>query len=130
MGKFDSRVDSVFADIDVHSDPGAALLVIDHGEILCCRCYGLADLDTGRPITTDTSFYLASLSKQFTGMAIMLLAEQGKLDFNDRLHAYLRSCLHGARTSLFGICCTTHPACRITSSSSAPANRYPNSPAI
>jgi CubicO group peptidase (beta-lactamase class C family) len=88
MAKFDSKVDTVFADIDIQSDPGAALLVIDHGEIVCIRCYGLADLDTGRAITTDTSFYLASLSKQFTGMAIMMLAEQGKLDFNDRLHAY------------------------------------------
>jgi hypothetical protein len=51
-------------------------------------CYGLADLETKRPITTDSSFYLASISKQFTAMAIMMLAEQGKLSFDDRLLAY------------------------------------------
>jgi len=88
MGRIDSRVDAVFTDIDALREPGAAVAVIDHGEILYSRGYGLADLEIGRPITTDTSFYLASLSKQFTGMAIMLLAEQGKLTFDDRLLSY------------------------------------------
>jgi CubicO group peptidase (beta-lactamase class C family) len=82
------RVDPVFADMDMPQHPGAALLVIDHDEIVCRKCYGLADLETQRPITADSSFYLASLSKQFTAMAIMLLAEQGKLSFEDRLPAY------------------------------------------
>src|SRR5262245_52760424 len=82
------RVDAVFADMDVPHHPGAALLVIDHGERVYSKCYGLADLETERPITADTSFYLASICKQFTAMAIMLLAEQGKLGFDDRLLAY------------------------------------------
>src|SRR5262249_27410588 len=68
--------------------PGAALLVIDHDEIVCRKCYGLADLETQRPITADSSFYLASIAKQFTAMAIMLLAEQRNLGFEDRLLAY------------------------------------------
>ena len=88
MGRIDSQVDAVFTDIDALREPGAAVAVIDDGEILYSRGYGLADLETGRPITTDTSFYLASLSKQFTGMAIMPLAEQGKLTFDDRLLSY------------------------------------------
>jgi len=82
------RVDAVFADMDKPQHPGDALLVIDHDEIVYSKCYGLADLETQRPITTDTSFYLASISKQLTAMAIMLLAEQGKLGFEDRLLAY------------------------------------------
>jgi CubicO group peptidase (beta-lactamase class C family) len=48
----------------------------------------IADLETQRPITTDTSFYLASISKQFTAMAIMLLAEDGRLSYEDRLPAF------------------------------------------
>jgi CubicO group peptidase (beta-lactamase class C family) len=79
------QVDAVFADMDKPQHPGAALLVIDHDEIVYSKCYGLADLETQRPITADTSFYLASISKQFTAMAIMLLAQQGKLSFEDRL---------------------------------------------
>src|SRR4249919_1712023 len=88
MAKRDGRIDSVFADMNVPQRPGAALLVIDHDEIVYSKCYGLADLETQRPITADTSFYLASISKQFTAMAIMLLAQQGKLSFEDRLLAY------------------------------------------
>ena len=60
------RVDAVFADMDVPQHPGAALLVIGHDEIAYHKCYGLADLETQRPITMDSSFYLASISKQFT----------------------------------------------------------------
>src|SRR5580704_6532292 len=82
------RVDTVFVDMGKPQHPGAALLVIDHGERFYSKCYGLADLETGRPITADSSFYLASISKQFTAMAIMMLAEQGKLTFDDRLLAY------------------------------------------
>jgi CubicO group peptidase (beta-lactamase class C family) len=88
MGKRDGKVDAVFADMDVPQHPGAALLVIDHDEIVYKKCYGLADLETQRPVTTDTSFYLASISKQFTAMAIMLLAEDGRLSYEDRLPAF------------------------------------------
>ena len=88
MGKLDCKVDAVFADMDVPQHPGAALLVVDRDEIVYSKCYGLADLETSRPITTDTSFYLASVSKQFTAMAVMLLAEQGSLSFDDCLPAY------------------------------------------
>jgi CubicO group peptidase (beta-lactamase class C family) len=82
------RVDAVFADMDLPQHPGAALLVIDHHERLYSKCYGLAELETPRPITADSSFYLASISKQFTAMAIMMLAEQGRLSFEDRLPTY------------------------------------------
>ena len=82
------RVDAVFADMDMPQHPGAALLVIDHDEIVYRKCYGLADLETQRPITSDSSFYLASIAKQITALAIMLLAEQRKLNYEDRLLAY------------------------------------------
>jgi CubicO group peptidase (beta-lactamase class C family) len=88
MGKLDGKIDAVFADMSVPQHPGAALLVIDHDEIVYSKCYGLADLETRRPITTDTSFYLASISKQFTAIAIMLLAEDGRLSYEDRLPGF------------------------------------------
>ena len=88
MGKLDGKVDDVFADMDAPQRPGAALLVIDRDEIVYKKCYGLADLEARRPVTTDTSFYLGSISKQFTAMAIMMLAERGKLSFDDHLPTY------------------------------------------
>jgi CubicO group peptidase (beta-lactamase class C family) len=82
----DSRRDAIFADMDMPPQhPGAALLVIGHDEIVYRKCYGLAGLETQRPITADSSFYLASIAKQFTAPAIMLLAEQRKLNYEDRL---------------------------------------------
>jgi CubicO group peptidase (beta-lactamase class C family) len=83
-----ARVDAVFADMKRPQHPGAALLVVDHDEIVYRKSYGLADLETQRPITADTSFYLGSISKPFTAMAIMLLAEEGKLSYDDRLSAF------------------------------------------
>jgi CubicO group peptidase (beta-lactamase class C family) len=83
-----ARVDAVFADMDKPGHPGAGLLVIDHDEIVYRRCYGLADLETQRPVTADTTFYLGSISKPFFAMAIMLLAEDGRLGYEDRLSAF------------------------------------------
>jgi CubicO group peptidase (beta-lactamase class C family) len=83
-----ARVDAVFADMNKPGHPGAGLLVIDHDEIVYRKGYGLADLENQRAITADTSFYLASISKQFTAMAIMLLAEEDRLSYDDRLAAF------------------------------------------
>jgi CubicO group peptidase (beta-lactamase class C family) len=83
-----ARVDAVFADMERPQHPGAALLVVDHDEIVYRKSYGLADLETQRLITADTSFYLGSISKPFTALAIMLLAENGRLSYDDRLSAF------------------------------------------
>ncbi len=88
MGKHDSEIDAVFADIDPFHHPGGAILVIERDEIVYSKGYGLADLETRQPITMDSSFYLASISKQFTAMAIMLLEQRGRVSLDDRLHTY------------------------------------------
>jgi len=65
--------------------PGAALLVIQGGTLILAKGYGLADLEKKIPCTTDTNFRLASLTKQFTAMAVLILAEQAELSLEDRL---------------------------------------------
>jgi CubicO group peptidase (beta-lactamase class C family) len=81
---FATRVGSIVADagIEPHT-PGAAILVLEHGKVAFQRCYGLAHLKDKKPITPQTTFELASCSKQFTGTAILLLYEQGKLALDD-----------------------------------------------
>jgi CubicO group peptidase (beta-lactamase class C family) len=106
------RVDAVFADMDMPQRPGAALLAIDHDEIVYRKCYGLADLEAQRPITADSSFYLASLSKQFTAMAIMLVAEQRRLSYEDRLLTYFPKFPSWVQRLPFATCSTTHRVCR------------------
>ncbi len=84
-----ARIDELFAEYAVAGSPGVAVMVIRDGGVLHQAGYGLADLERGTPITPRTPFRLASVSKQFTAMAIMLLAERGKLDYDDPVSAYL-----------------------------------------
>lgn len=62
-----------------------AAALIRNGRIEYRHVFGLANLDSRTPITLDTQFLLASLTKQFTAMAIMILAERHKLQFDDPL---------------------------------------------
>src|SRR5437763_6645684 len=65
--------------------PGAAVIVIKEGKSLFAKGYGLADLEKKIPCRTNTNFRLASATKQFTAMAVLILAEQGKLFLKDHL---------------------------------------------
>ena len=69
---------------------GAILIAID-GKIDLMKAYGFSDLDRTKRLTSKSSFRLASVSKQFTAMAIMILKEQGKLFFDDPVQKYLNN---------------------------------------
>jgi CubicO group peptidase (beta-lactamase class C family) len=69
--------------------PGAALAVVRSGEPLLATCYGLADLEWRRPVTPTTVFRLASLSKPFLALTIMLLEQDGLLDLDAPIIEYL-----------------------------------------
>ncbi|WP_133477747.1 serine hydrolase domain-containing protein [Cognatilysobacter segetis] len=69
--------------------PGASLLVLRDGVPIVRRAYGLADLEAGAATTPRTNYRLASVSKQFTAAAILLLAERGRLRLDDRVRAWL-----------------------------------------
>jgi CubicO group peptidase (beta-lactamase class C family) len=71
--------------------PGAALLVLKDGKPLLRKGYGLADLEQHAQVTPHTDFRLASVSKQFTAAAILLLAEDGKLKLDDSIRHWLPS---------------------------------------
>jgi CubicO group peptidase (beta-lactamase class C family) len=71
--------------------PGAAVLVLRDGQPLVRRGYGLADLASRAPVTPATNFRLASVTKQFTATAILLLAQDGKLSLDDPVRKWLPS---------------------------------------
>ncbi len=79
------QVTALFEHLDEGKQPGAAVLVIEDGDIVFEQGFGYANLEDGTKISPASSFRLASVSKQFTTAAIMVLAEQGKLDFDDLL---------------------------------------------
>ncbi|HEX8820583.1 MAG TPA: serine hydrolase domain-containing protein [Archangium sp.] len=78
-------VDPLFAAYDSPEGPGASVVVIHDGQVVLGRAYGLADLQARTPATPETHYRLASLTKQFTAMAILLLVEEGKLRYDDRV---------------------------------------------
>ncbi|MFL5357746.1 serine hydrolase [Archangium sp.] len=83
------KIDSLMAPWSRGGTPGAAILVIQDGQILLKKGYGLADLESKKPIGPDTAFLLGSVTKQFTAMAVMMLAERGKLKYDDPLSKFL-----------------------------------------
>src|SRR5688572_30109569 len=69
--------------------PGAAILLLHNGRTVIHRGYGLADLEQGAPVAPATNFRLASLTKQFTASAILLLAEDELLGLDDPARKWL-----------------------------------------
>lgn len=69
-----------------------AVLVARQGRILLKKGYGLADRELGLANTPQTRFHIASLTKQFTAMAILQLQERGKLKVTDRISSHLAGC--------------------------------------
>lgn len=80
-----SQIDAVFSSLQSNNAPGAAVLVVYKGKPVFRHGYGVTDLRTKQPIGPDTDFRLASFSKQFTAMCIMLLVHDGKLHYDDHL---------------------------------------------
>lgn len=83
------RVDAIFAEWDKPDSPGCALGVIQDGELIYARGYGMANLDLDVPISPASVFHVASVSKQFCAVAVALLAEEGKLSLDDDVRAYV-----------------------------------------
>jgi CubicO group peptidase (beta-lactamase class C family) len=82
-------VDELFAKWNKPDSPGCAVAVIREGKVIYERGYGCANLEYGTPITPSSVFYIASVSKQFTAMSVLLLAQQGKLSLDDDIRKYL-----------------------------------------
>ena len=80
--------DRVFAQWTKES-PGCAVGVAQRGQVLLTRGYGMANLETGTPITAETIFESGSVAKQFTASATLLLMSEGKLRLDDRVQKYL-----------------------------------------
>ena len=75
--------------------PGVTVAIIRGGEPVWVGAYGLADLDAGRPMTSDAVFHTGSISKSVTAWGAMRLVEQGRLGLDDDLSGLLRELLPG-----------------------------------
>jgi YD repeat-containing protein len=84
-----ASVDSIFARWNSTHSPGCGVGVAQNGRVLLTRGYGMANLETGTPITPATIFESGSVAKQFTATAVWLLAMEGRLRIDDPVRRYL-----------------------------------------
>jgi CubicO group peptidase (beta-lactamase class C family) len=84
-----AKLDALFAAQAKPGVPGCAVGVYRAGEVLAARAYGLASLEHDLPLATDSVFDIASISKQFTAMVILLLEREGKLSIDDDVRKYV-----------------------------------------
>jgi CubicO group peptidase (beta-lactamase class C family) len=82
-------LDSLFARFARPGAPGASVVVARDGALLVHRAFGLADVDAATPASTATNYRLASLTKQFTAMSILLLVDSGKLTLDQKVRTVL-----------------------------------------
>ena len=84
-----ARVDRVFAKWDHVNSPGCAVGVSQDGKLVYQRGYGMSNLEHAIAITPQSIFHVASISKQFTAFAILLLEQDGKLSVTDDVRKYV-----------------------------------------
>lgn len=83
------KIDKVFEKWDQHNSPGCAIAIVKDGHIVYSRGYGSGNLEYNIPLTRNSVFRVASLSKQFTAACILLLQDMGKLQLQDPVRQYL-----------------------------------------
>lgn len=87
-GEKGTKLDAIFSDLAKEGFSGAILIARD-GQVVLKKAYGLANIEKKIPVTTDTVFYLASVSKHISAAAILKLESQGKLKTSDPISKYL-----------------------------------------
>src|SRR5215212_2543675 len=82
-------VDSLIGPFNKGSAPGSMILVVQDGKQLVKKSYGMANLELRVPLRTDHAFAIGSVTKQFTAVAILQLAQNGKLSLSDDIRKYI-----------------------------------------
>ena len=81
----EEKINEIFNDYNKSGMPGAAVMIINDGEIIFEKGYGLADVEKKIQVTGTTNFRLASVTKQFTAMSILMLIDRGNLKLETTL---------------------------------------------
>lgn len=83
------QMDAFLANYNTVDAPGLAIDVMKNGVSVYRKGYGMADLEHSIPITPNTVFHVASVSKQFTAFSILMLAKEGRLSLDDDVRQYI-----------------------------------------
>lgn len=82
-------IDSVVNPYVSHGAFSGVVMLVKHGQILFQKGYGYANFSSQTPVTTNTRFAISALTQPFTAVAIVQLAEQGKLNIDNRISSYI-----------------------------------------
>lgn len=94
MSQLQEALDELLQQHYTTHTPGAAILVARQHEIVYKGAAGVANMATGTPLTTQSNFRMASVSKQITAMSVWLLVQQDRLRLNDALSLYFPELAH------------------------------------
>ena len=83
------RLDSVYSAHFERNEFNGNILVAEKGKIIFQKSYGIANEENNENLNIETSFELASVSKQFTAMGIVQLQKEGRLSYNDSIDKYV-----------------------------------------
>ncbi|MGI9233796.1 MAG: serine hydrolase domain-containing protein [Woeseiaceae bacterium] len=86
LGRIDTAID---AEVAAKRIPGAVALIVKNGEIAYHKSFGFADIDSEKPMQSDSIFRIASMTKAVTSVAVMTLYEQGRFQLNDPVAKYI-----------------------------------------
>jgi D-alanyl-D-alanine carboxypeptidase len=87
--RFKSIDDYLSAEMQKRHVPAVSIAIVQDGKTLLAKGYGLANVELSVPATEKTVYQLASVTKQFTALAIVMLAEEGKLALDDKIVKHL-----------------------------------------
>jgi len=91
MSMKQKSIDDIMSAYKSSDKPGASVLVFKDDKIIFKKGYGVSNVSTQEKITQNTNFRLASVTKQFTAMSILLLVQKGRLKLEDPLKKYFPS---------------------------------------
>lgn len=83
------EIDDLFSKWNNKNSPGCAVLVYQDGKVIYDKSFGMADISDSLPIQSTTQFHVASITKQFTGMAIAILEEKGLINADEEVVEYI-----------------------------------------
>jgi CubicO group peptidase (beta-lactamase class C family) len=83
------KIDSLFQVLSTKRGFNGNVLIAQRGKVIYENAFGYADLKEKTPLNIESTFQLASITKQFTAMAIMMLHDEGKLNFTDTLQRFV-----------------------------------------
>lgn len=87
---FEESVDAFFEEkMKEYEIPGAAVAVVEHGEVVLEKSYGVSNVEKNTEFSDDTTFRIASITKTFTAAALLQLVEQGKVELDEDILTYL-----------------------------------------